>query len=160
MIRNATVEDAAAICSIYNSYVVETMITFEEQAVTVEAMRARIVEVTAAYPWLVFEDQGEVGGYAYASPWQGRTAYRHSAETTIYLAPNFQRRGIGKRLYGELIERLRALGFHQVIGGAAQPNPGSAALHEGLGFKKVAHFEEVGRKFGRWIDVGYWQLKL
>ena len=160
MIRDATIEDAAAFCEIYNAYVVGSIITFEEQKVPVDAMRARISELTAAYPWLAFEDRGQVGGYAYASRWRARASYRHSAETTIYLAPHFQRQGIGRRLYEELIGRLRALGVHRVIGGIALPNAGSVALHEGLGFRKVAHFGEVGRKFDRWIDVAYWQLDL
>ena len=160
MIRNATVEDAGAICAIYNPYVLGSTITFEEEEVPVEAMRARIAEVTETYPWLVYEDRGEVGGYAYAARWRHRAAYRHSVETTVYLAPLFQRQGIGRRLYVELIEKLRALGIHRVMGGIALPNAGSVALHERLGFKKVAHFGEVGRKFDRWIDVAYWQLDL
>lgn len=160
MIRSATVDDAGAICSIYNPYVTGTAVTFEEEVVTVDAMRGRIVEVSALFPWLVSEERGEIGGYAYATRWRARAAYRHSAESTIYLAPPFQGRGIGTQLYAELIARLRAQGVHQVIGGVALPNPGSVALHERLGFQKVAHFGEVGRKFGRWIDVGYWQLTL
>jgi L-amino acid N-acyltransferase YncA len=160
MIRGATVEDAGAICSIYNPYVTGTAVTFEEEAVTVDAMRGRIAEVSALFPWLVFEERGEIAGYAYATRWRARAAYRHSAESTVYLAPPFQGRGIGKQLYAELIARLRAQGLHQVIGGVALPNPGSVALHERLGFRKVAQFSEVGWKFGRWIDVAYWQLTL
>lgn len=160
MIRNATVEDAGAICAIYNHYVAETTVTFETAAVSPEVMSERIAEVTANFPWLIFEEGGEVGGYAYATRWRPRAAYRHSVESTVYLAPHFQRRGVGTALYAELIQRLRALGVHQIIGGAALPNPGSVALHERLGFRKVAHFAEVGRKFDRWIDVCYWQLGL
>lgn len=160
MIRCATVEDAGAICSIYNPYVTGTTVTFEEEAVTVDAMRARIAEVNAIFLWLVFEEHGEIGGYAYATRWRARAAYRYSAEITVYLAPRFQGRGIGTQLYAELIARLEAQGVHQVIGGVALPNPASVALHERLGFRKVAHFAEVGRKFDRWIDVGYWQLAL
>jgi phosphinothricin acetyltransferase len=160
MIRTATIEDAGAICSIYNPYVLGTTVTFETEAVTPDVMRTRIADVTAAYPWLVFEENGLVGGYAYASRWRPRAAYRHSVESTVYLAPAFQRRGVGTQLYRELIDRLRSQGVHQVIGGAALPNAGSVALHERLGFKKVAHFAEVGWKFDRWIDVGYWQLAL
>lgn len=160
MIRSATAADAAAICSIYNRYVAETTVTFETDPVSVEVMRTRIAEVAASYPWLVFARDGEVGGYAYASRWRPRAAYRHSVESTIYLAPAFQRQGIGTQLYTELIARLRAQGIHQMIGGVALPNADSVALHERLGFRKVAHFAEVGRKFDRWIDVGYWQLAL
>lgn len=160
MIRSATVDDAAAICAIYNPYVAATSVTFETEAVPVGVMRTRIADVVEIYPWLVFEEGCEVGGYAYATQWRARAAYRHAVESTIYLGPRFQRKGIGTQLYAELIARLRAQGVHQVIGGAALPNPGSVALHERLGFRKVAHFTEVGRKFDRWIDVAYWQLGL
>lgn len=160
MIRSATVDDAGAICAIYNPYVAGTTVTFETEAVSVEAMSGRIAEGIATFPWLVFEEGGEVGGYAYATRWRVRAAYQHSAESTIYLAPHVQRRGIGSQLYAELIARLRAQGVHQMIGGVALPNAGSVALHERLGFRKVAQFTEVGRKFDRWIDVGYWQLTL
>jgi L-amino acid N-acyltransferase YncA len=160
MIRSVSIEDAGAICAIYNPYVVGATITFEEQEVPVETMRARIADSTVALPWLVLEAEGELGGYAYATRWRVRAAYRYSVETTIYLAPRFQRRGFGMKLYGELIEKLRGLGIHRAMGGIALPNAGSVALHERMGFRKVALFEEVGWKFDRWIDVGYWQLNL
>jgi L-amino acid N-acyltransferase YncA len=160
MIRQATFDDAAAICGIYNPYVADSVITFEEEAVSVQAMRSRIADVTERYPWLLFEQDQQIAGYAYATAWRARAAYRHSVESTVYLSPRFQRQGIGTKLYRELLSRLRAQAVHQVIGGIALPNAGSVALHEALGFKKVAHFTEVGRKFDRWIDVGYWQLAL
>lgn len=157
LIRTATADDAAKICAIYNPFVSDTTVTFETEPVTAEAMAKRIAEVTAGYPWLVWEEGGVIGGYAYATAWRVRPAYRFSVESTIYLAPAFQGRGLGRRLYGDLLERLRAQGIHQVIGGVALPNVASVALHESLGFRKVAHFSEVGRKFDRWLDVGYWQ---
>jgi phosphinothricin acetyltransferase len=160
MIRNAILPDAGAICAIYNPHVTGTIVTFEEQEVSVATMRERISGVTATYPWLVFEENGVVGGYSYASQWRVRSAFRYSVETTVYVAPQFHRRGIGTALYRELIERLRALGMHRAVGGIALPNAASVALHESLGFRKVAHFDESGRKFDRWIDVGYWQLDL
>ena len=160
MIRNVTLEDAGAICAIYNPYIIDTVITFEEQQVPVAAMRTRIADISRAWPWLVFEAGGEIGGYAYAAQWRPRVSYRHSVETTVYVSPKFQRQGLGTKLYTELIARLRPLGVHRAMGGIALPNAGSVALHERLGFKKVAHFDEVGRKFDRWIDVGYWQLDL
>ena len=160
MIRTATPGDAAAVCDLYNPFVEETTITFEEQAVGVDEMRGRIEDVLAGLPWLVYEQEGAVVGYAYGSRWRTRSAYRFSAESTIYVRPDCHGRGIGRRLYGELIEQLRGCGIHRVIGGIALPNDASMALHESLGFKHVARFEEVGYKFGRWIDVGYWQLGL
>ena len=160
MIRPATTADAAAICAIYNHYVLETTITFEEAAVTSTEMECRMRETLASLPWLVWEDGPTTRGFAYASKWKGRCAYRHSAEVTVYLDPKSVGQGIGSRLYKALLEELRVRHLHAVIGGIALPNPVSIALHERLGFRKVAHFEQVGWKFGRWIDVGYWQLLL
>jgi L-amino acid N-acyltransferase YncA len=160
MIRPATSEDAPEICAIYNPYVKDTTITFEEQEVSVDEMRQRIADVSQNWPWLVCELEGGIAGYAYATRWRARAAYRHSVESTIYMSPSSHRRGLGCMLYTELIARLRSLGARRVMGGIALPNPPSVTLHEKLGFKKVARFEEVGRKCGRWIDVGYWQLSL
>lgn len=160
MIRPAREADAAVICGIYNHYVSHTTITFEEGPVTEAEMAGRIREVTQALPWLVYETGEGVLGYAYATKWRVRAAYRHSVETTVYVQDGQARRGIGRALYGELIAELRRRNVHCVIGGVALPNAASVGLHEKLGFTPVAHFREVGRKFGRWIDVGYWQLLL
>jgi L-amino acid N-acyltransferase YncA len=161
MIRPATTADAAAICTIYNHYVLETTITFEEAAVTPAEMGNRIREtVDSSLPWLVWEELSSIRGFAYASKWKGRCAYRHSVEATVYLEAKSTSRGVGSRLYQALLTDLRERSFHAVIGGIALPNEASIALHERLGFRKVAHFEQVGWKFGRWIDVAYWQLLL
>lgn len=160
MIRAATAADAAAIAAIYNHYVATTTISFEERPVGDAEMAERVAGVTAGLPWLVFEEDGAIMGYAYATPWRARSAYRYSVESSVYVSRDYPRRGIGKRLYLALIEDLRARGVHMVIGGIAQPNEGSVALHESVGFVKVAHFKEVGWKFERWVDVGYWELNL
>ncbi len=160
MIRAATPADAAAIAAIYNHYIATTTISFEEQAVTAAEMAQRIREVSATLPWLVHEEGGAIAGYAYATRWRVRSAYRFAAETSVYVAHGRGGQGIGSALYTALLAELRVRGMHMAIGGIAQPNPASVALHERLGFVKVAHFSEVGRKFGRWIDVGYWELKL
>ncbi|NUU00892.1 arsinothricin resistance N-acetyltransferase ArsN1 family B [Herbaspirillum robiniae] len=159
-IRAATAADAAAICGIYNHYVEHTTVSFETEAIPVAAMAARIAEVQAQFPWLVYEEGGQVLGYAYASKWKPRAAYAQSVESSVYLHRDAAGRGIGKQLYARLFAQLRPLGVHLVIGGIAQPNDASVALHERMGFVKVGQFNEVGRKFGRWVDVGYWQLKL
>jgi L-amino acid N-acyltransferase YncA len=160
MIRTATTEDAEAICAIYNHYVLESTITFEEAAVIPAEMANRIDDTLQSLPWLVSEDRAAVHGFAYASAWKGRCAYRHSAEVTVYLDPKFTHRGIGSQLCEGLLAGLRERKFHAAMGGIALPNAASIALHERLGFHKVGHFEQVGRKFDRWIDVGYWQLLL
>src|SRR5262249_46335457 len=111
-------------------------------------------------PWLVACVDGRVVGYAYAAPWKTRSAYRYSVESTIYIEPGQSRRGYGRPLYESLIADLRGRGFHSVIGGISLPNEASVALHERVGFRAAGVLREVGRKFDRWIDVGYWVLVL
>jgi len=161
LLRDATPDDADAIVAIYNHYIDNTTISFEETPVSAAAMRQRIGDVQdAGLPWLVAEVDGQVAGYAYATKWRVRPAYRFAVESSVYLAQDSAGKGLGAALYAQLIARLRAGGTHVVIGGIAMPNSASVALHEKMGYTKVAHFAEVGRKFDRWIDVGYWQLTL
>lgn len=160
-LRVATPDDAAAIVAIYNHYVLNTCISFEEQAVGAPEMAQRIADIlSVGLPWLVLEDAGVVLGYAYASKWRVRHAYRYAVESSVYLAPEVGGKGHGSVLYAALLERLTASGLHLVIGGIALPNPASIALHEKMGFEKVAQFREVGYKYGQWLDVGYWQKVL
>jgi L-amino acid N-acyltransferase YncA len=161
IIRSASAADADTLARIYNYYVANTVITFEEEPVSAQAMAARVAEVQGlSLPWLVAETDKKVVGYAYANKWKVRSAYRHSVESTIYLEHGHEGRGVGKTLYAALLPPLRARGIHAVIGGAALPNEASVALHEKLGFDHVATFREVGFKHGRWVDVAYWQLLL
>jgi len=160
-VRDAGAADAAAIAAIYQPYVLETAISFEEQAVGREAMAGRIAEAQAAgLPWLAACRDGVLVGYAYASKWRLRPAYRHAVETSVYVARDAHGRGAGRALYTALLARLRADGKHLAIAGIALPNEPSIALHESFGFEKAAHFKEVGFKFGAWRDVAYWQLLL
>lgn len=161
MLRPATPADAAAIAVIYNYYVVHTIITFEEEEISAQEMAKRITEnKKAGRPWFVWDENGRVLGYSYASKWKSRCSYRFSVESTVYLEKDATRRGLGTKLYSALIDALRSTRTHAIIGGVALPNAGSAALHEKLGFQKIAHFKEVGWKFDQWIDVGYWELIL
>ena len=160
-VRPATAADAAAVARIYNPYVTDTIVTFEEEPVTAAEMAERIDQVLAdSLPWLVADVDGVVAGYAYATRWRPRFGYRFSVEVTVYLAADRGGRGIGSKLYEALIAALRERGLRAAMGGIALPNDASVALHEKFGFKKVAHFDQVGIKFDRWIDVGYWQLIL
>lgn len=160
-IRPATENDAERICAIYNHYIATTTISFEEEPVTAADMARRIADVGAtSLPWLVMEEGGTLIGYAYATKWRVRAAYRFAVETSVYLDVQHAGKGAGTALYEALLAELRRRDLHLAIGGIAQPNEASVRLHERLGFVKVAHFSEVGLKFGRWIDVGYWQLKL
>lgn len=160
MIRTATPEDAPAICAIYNPYITNDVTSFEQHAVSITDMEARMTIVLEHYPWLVYEDGGEVLGFAYASRFKKRHAYRYVAETTVYLPPQTTRKGIGTALYTALLEQLKTQGITQAVGCIALPNPASVALHEKLGYTKVAHFPKVGYKFDQWIDVAYWQKAL
>jgi len=108
----------------------------------------------------VVEEDGLVCGYAYATQWNKRAAYRKTAEVSVYLSHLATGKGLGSRLYEALFTQLREKQLHIVIGGVTLPNPASIALHEKFGMKKVAHFEQVGYKFGQWLDVGYWQVSL
>ncbi|MDB5746831.1 MAG: phosphinothricin acetyltransferase [Massilia sp.] len=160
-IRPVCPADANRICTIYNHYVATTTISFEEELVSAADMQQRVADVASAnLPWLVMCEGDTLIGYAYATKWRARAAYRYSVESSIYLDPDYAGQGAGRALYEALLAKLSACGLHLVIGGIAQPNEASVRLHERLGFRKVAHFSEVGLKFGRWIDVGYWQLPL
>lgn len=160
MIRQVEPSDANSICNIYNYHVHSTIVTFEEEPVSEAEMKSRINSVVTKFPWLVYIENEVVVGYAYATEWRGRSAYRFSAESTIYLHREITGKGIGAKLYKSLIEEVQPKDLHSLIGGISLPNDGSIALHQKLGFKKVAHFSEVGFKLNKWIDVGYWQLML
>lgn len=160
MIRQVKLSDASDICSIYNEYITNSRITFEEIPVTEVEIKDRIQKVTEQYPWLVYESEGKVTGYTYASKWKERAAYCHSVEITIYLSSNQLKMGIGSKLMDNLLKELKQRSVHCVISGIALPNPASIALCEKFGFKKVAHFKEIGYKLNQWVDVGYWELIL
>jgi len=160
VIRRVVPGDAAAVAAIYNHHVVNTIVTFEETPVDDAEMRRRIADIDASHAWFVAQDGARVAAYAYASAWRARSAYRRSVETTVYVASDAMGRGLGTKLYDALLRELAQRGFHCAMGGIALPNAGSVALHERMGFAKVAHFREVGWKLGRWIDVGYWQRML
>ncbi|MGD1848216.1 MAG: arsinothricin resistance N-acetyltransferase ArsN1 family B [Salibacteraceae bacterium] len=157
-IRPIELADAPGVAGIYNHYIRNTATTFEEKVVSNREMERRIADQPESLPWLVVVEEGQVVGYALASNWKSRCAYANSVESSIYLHPQHTGKGWGGLLYPALLNQLFTLGYHTIIGGIALPNPASIRLHEKLGFEKVGQFREVGNKFDRWIDVGYWQL--
>lgn len=160
IIRDVKPEDAPAIAAIYNHHVLNTVVTFDEQPLSNTEMSRKITDISANYPWLVAVESDEILGYTYSSKFREKSAYRFSTETTIYCRQGHTGKGIGTRLYTELLERIKARGLKVAYGCIALPNEASVKLHEKIGFKKVAHLSEVGFKLGRWVDVGYWELKL
>ncbi|MBI9099112.1 MAG: N-acetyltransferase [Spirochaetaceae bacterium] len=157
MIRPVEKKDAPSICGIYNYYVNNTVVTFEEASVDMSEMERRIRNITETHPWYVLEEEGQVLAYAYASPWRVKSAYRFSTELTVYVDRNSHGRGFGSTLYAYLIEEMEKRGMHCLYGVIALPNEPSSRLHEKFGFKKCGHFNQVGYKMERWIDVGYWE---
>ena len=123
-------------------------------------MAERVETTLRSYPYLVAENGGRVVGFAYASQHRARAAYRRSVDVTVYVAEHARGAGVGRALYGDLLPMLAERGFHAAFGGIALPNPGSVALHEAMGFEHVGVYREVGFKFGRWHDVGWWQRLL
>jgi phosphinothricin acetyltransferase len=156
-LRQALPEDGAAIAAIYRPIVEQTAISFEEAAPSAEEMAGRIAGILRHFPYLVAERDGLVVGYAYAAQHMERAAYRWSVNVSAYVAEDFRGAGVGKQLCRTLLEDLSKRGFHTAMAGITLPNPTSVALHEGLGFSPVGIYREVGFKFDRWHDVGWWQ---
>lgn len=160
MIRKVAPTDIAEITTIYNYYIANTCITFETEPVTEKEMTSRMKAISNRYPYLVMEEEGRLIGYCYAHAWKEKKAYGLTAEVTIYLHPDFQRKGYGRRLLTALIDSCRSYGLHVLIACITVPNVPSVHLHEALGFRQVSRFNEVGQKFGQWLDIYDFQLIL
>lgn len=161
MIRNVKRSDAGRIAEIYNYYIKHTIITFEEETIDADEIERRIKSVQKKnYPYLVYENDGLLIGYAYLSNWRTRSAYDKTLETSIYLDINHIKKGIGTVLYRQLIEESRKINMHSLIGVISLPNEASQKLHEKLEFQRIGNFKESGLKFNQWIDVEFWQLFL
>jgi len=161
MIRDVSLADAKRIAEIYNYYIKETVVTFEYDPVTEEEIQQRINKVRAKnFPYFVYEDYGEITGYAYLSNWRERVAYDITLETSVYLDHKAIGSGVGSILYKELIERARKINIHSLIGVVSLPNEASQKLHRKFNFELIGNFRESGIKFGKLIDVEFWQLIL
>jgi L-amino acid N-acyltransferase len=159
-IRLATENDLEAIRAIYNYYVTHSTCTYQIELETAEERRAWFGERSAKHPATVAESEGVVIGWGSLSPWKSRCGYAWAAEASVYVHHDHHRRGLGKALLLDLIERAKAAGLHTIIGGASSDQSASLALQVALGFIPMGTFREVGRKFDRWLDVTYTQLML
>lgn len=159
-IRLATPEDAAGILAIYAPYIQNTSYTFETEVPSVQEFAERIRSYLVNWPWLVWEEEGKVAGYAYGARYRERVAYQWCTESSIYMHDDFQKAGIGRRLYTTLIEILKRQGFRNVYAVINLPNEKSVAFHEKSGFTHFATYEQVGYKLGKWKNVGWWRLVL
>lgn len=164
-IRLATPEDLAAINEIYNHYVMHSTCTYQDLPSTKRERAAWYEGHDAAHPITVLVVPGaatarEIVGWASLSAFHPRAAYRHSVESSIYIHHQHQRRGYGRALMVDLIARGRRIGHHTILAGISADQTASVALHAALGFAEVARFQEVGRKFDRWLDVVWMQLML
>ena len=160
LIRPATERDAEALLAIYAPFVEHTAVSFETTVPDRDEFAGRIRRCGAGWAWLVAERDGRCLGYAYGSQHRQRDAYRWSAETSAYIDPSMQRKGIGKALYHALFDALRAKGYCNAFAGMTLPNEASAALHRCVGFEPIGVFRRVGWKFGRWHDVAWLQCRL
>ena len=159
LIRRASTADAAALLEIYRPYV-ETPITFEYEAPSVEAFAARIREFGADYPYLVCEIHGVMAGYAYAHRQKERAAYQWNAELSVYVREKYHGRGVGRTLYGALMEILALQNVKNVYAGVTVPNVKSEALHLALGFQRSGTYRRTGYKCGRWHDVAWFEKSI
>lgn len=158
--RLATPNDAHSMLAIYAPSIERSSVSFEVDLPSLEEFKKRVTDLTSKTPWLVCEVDNVVVGYAYASEHRARKAYQWTVEVSVYIAATYQGQGIGKRLYQELFPILCKQGYFTALAGITLPNESSIKLHESLGFKKIAVYENVGFKFGKWHDVGWWQLAL
>jgi phosphinothricin acetyltransferase len=160
IIRPFATTDIAAACALTNHYIEHTAVHFATRPASEADFLASWRAVDPKYPWLAAEIGGRLAGYAKAGTWRPRDAYALTAEVTVYVQPEFHRRGVGRALYTALLALLREREFHTAVAGITLPNAGSVALHEAMGFTPVGVFRQVGRKFDRWHDTGWWQLIL
>jgi len=159
-LRDATAADLPAIRAIFNHWIEHSTASFRTAPDSEEHTRAWFADRGPAHPVLVVEQGGRVLGWASLRPHKPTGGYRHTVELSVYLREDARGRGLGRRLLAELLERARAAGHHAVIGGVCTEQAASVRLHEAMGFVKVAHFREVGFKFGRWLDVAYYEKVL
>lgn len=160
MIRHADNKDVKEILAIYGHFIANSMVTFETDIPSINDFQKRIVHHQQNFPWLIAGVNGVVAGYVYASKYRERIAYQWVAEVSIYMHLSYRGKGIAAQLYQALFEILRLQGICKVYAVISVPNPESVGFHEKMGFKWFATYKNVGNKFGKWCDVGWWELEL
>ena len=160
MVRNAVLADVPVMLEIYRPYILDTAITFEYEVPTLAEFEERFCTITTRFPWLVWEEEGVVLGYAYAGPFKTRAAYQWDADLSIYLGQDCRGKGIGKSLYTELERRMHDLGYHVLYGVVTSANDASCRFHEALGYRPIAVFENTGVKFGRWYSITWYEKRI
>lgn len=160
MIRAFHIQDTKQLLEIYNYYVLHTTVTFDIEALSLEAFLEKINHINSEYPFIVYEENSSILGFAYGSRFRPKPAYNYAVESTVYVKQSAHGKQIGTKLYAELLKQLKETNLHTVLGVLTIPNPASIKLHEKFAFEQVANLKEVGLKFGAWYDVGIWQLKL
>ena len=159
MVRMVQPSDAPRIAEIYNYYIENTVITFEEEKVTKQDIEQRIQKILKkGFPYIVYEKGGKVIGYAYVNNWRERSAYDITLENSIYVDRYETKQGIGSLLFTRLIQESVKINIHSLIGVISLPNEPSRKLHNKFGFKLIGNFKESGKKFNKLIDVEFWQF--
>ncbi|WP_372776726.1 N-acetyltransferase family protein [Mangrovibacterium sp.] len=159
-IRMATPEDAKSLLAIYEPFITNTVVTFEEIVPSVSEFGDRISTILKESPFLLCQIDDEIAGYAYASQYRSRESYRWNREVTVYIKESFQSRNIGTALYTALINIVKHQNYTNLLAIVTLPNDGSVRLHERMGFKACAVFNQVGFKMNQWHQVGWWELPL
>jgi len=160
MIRPFKINDTQQLLDIYNYYVLNSVATFDIEPLTFDFFSKKINRINKDYPFIVFEAKNEILGFAYGSRFRPKPAYNKTAEVTVYVKYDNHGKQIGSKLYKALITLLKQSHYHILLGVLTLPNEASVKLHEKFGFKQVANLEQVGFKFDKWHDVGFWQLVL
>lgn len=160
LIRIANAADATSILEIYAPYIIDTSFTFETEVPSIDAFAQRITACVESWPWLVYEADGIIAGYAYATRHRERVAYQWCVESSVYIRDNFQKAGIATALYEALLDILKYQGFRNVYAGINLPNDKSVSFHERCGFAWFADYKNVGYKLGKWNTVGWWIRQL
>ena len=158
MIRKYHPKNLQSIVDILNYYVKNDACIFQVEPYTFDEIEKKFEIIQATYPIFIEEKDNKVAAFAYGARWRDKPAYAKSVETTIYIHPDYLHAGIGEPLYRKLIETLTQMNFHLLVAGMTMPNLGSQRLHEKLGFERVGEFKEAGMKFGKWHNVGFWQM--